>query len=218
MNYHEEGLNGEVVRQFWGKKASESSNRWTSLEILEFEKRMLSAITNKSSSVLDLGCGHGELSRSLVNERCELLGVDFIEDYSRSFTEPNHSFIKSAVTKFSAARTFDVVLLFGVVTYLTLSEEIEVYGVIDSALSVRGTAVIKNQCSTEKEFFINAYSDILKSEYSARYPAVDEQCSRLQKMFPVVKAVHYPKELNAWTNSLHIAFFVAKDPFCLTEL
>jgi cyclopropane fatty-acyl-phospholipid synthase-like methyltransferase len=218
MNSPEQGLNEEVIRNFWARKASESSNRWTSSEILTFERRMLNSLLGKCSSILDLGCGHGELSRSLVNEHCELLGVDFIPDYSRSFTEPNHSFIKSPVTEFKVNRTFDLVLLFGVVTYLTLSEEIKVYRTIDSALSVRGAAVIKNQCSVENEFFINKYSDVLRAEYSARYPTVSEQCSRLQDVFPAVKAVHYPKELNAWTNSRHVAFFVAKDPSSLMDL
>lgn len=218
MNSPEQSLNQKVIRNFWARKASESSNRWTSSEVLAFERRMLKPLIGKSFSILDLGCGHGELSRSLVDEHCELLGVDFIPDYSRSFKEPNHSFIESAVTEFTVTRTFDLVLLFGVVTYLTLSEEINVYRTIDRALSVRGIAVIKNQCSFENEFFINRYSDVLRADYSARYPTVSEQCSRLQDVFPAVRMVHYPNELNAWTNSRHVAFFVGKDPSILMDL
>jgi hypothetical protein len=218
MNSPEQGLNEDVIRSFWARRASESSNRWTSSETLAFERRMLNSLIGNCSSILDLGCGHGELSRSLANEECELLGVDFIPDYSRSFTEPNHSFIISSVTDFTVNRTFDLVLLFGVVTYLTLGEEIKIYRTIDSALSVQGVAVIKNQCSVASEFFVNKYSDVLMAEYSARYPTVSEQCSRLQDVFPAVNVVYYPKELNVWANSLHVAFFVAKNPSSLMDL
>ncbi|MCD2452743.1 class I SAM-dependent methyltransferase [Methylicorpusculum oleiharenae] len=200
-------IDKEIIKKFWTEKSKEKSNRWSGNTILEYERNLLAPYAKRANKVIDLGCGHGELSRSIVDRHTYLLGVDYIPDYANSFDKPNQSFVCSSLTDYKPFNVFDLALLLGVVTYLDLEEENSIYCLLSKCISTTGLVVVKNQCSNEKEFVFNGYSKFLKTSYSARYPEYDTQINRLSYWFNNINAVKYPEEFNTWKNTFHVAFF-----------
>ena len=199
-------LDHDVIRAFWAQKSLENRNRWTSDAMLAHEHAMIRELVPEPRSILDLGSGHGELSRPLAGETADLVAVDFAPAYARSFTGPRHRFMSGGLDAFNPGERFDLVLLFGVVTSLDTGEEEQLYERMASWLTEDGVAVVKNQCSIGEEFVKTGWSEALAAEYSGRYPNVDEQVTRLRRSFATVDVVPYPKDLNTWETSMHVAF------------
>ncbi|MCW2667005.1 MAG: Methyltransferase domain protein [Frankiales bacterium] len=204
-------LNQAVLRGFWADKAREASNRWTSPDLLAYELSLLAPLAQGARSVLDLGSGHGDLSRRLCPPGTRLVAVDWEPGFATAYTEPEHAFVQSLVTDFRTDERFDLVLLFGVVTCLELAEELQVYGALAAHVGPGGVAVVKNQCSTGREFAVDTHSEALATRYSGRYPSDEEQQARLQAVFADIEVIHYPDQFNPWPNSRHLAF-VCREP------
>jgi SAM-dependent methyltransferase len=201
-----QALDHEVIRAFWAQKSQEERNRWTSDAMLAHEQALLDELAPVPRSILDLGSGHGELSRPLAGETADLLTVDFAPAYARSFTGPRHRFQAGGLDAFEPDERFDLVLLFGVVTSLDATQEEQLYERMARWLSDDGVAVVKNQCSTGEEFVKTGWSEALAADYSGRYPSVEEQADRLRRAFATVEVLPYPSHLNTWETSAHVAF------------
>jgi SAM-dependent methyltransferase len=202
-------LDKNVLRAFWERMAQKTDNRWTPSNMFDWEVSVMSELAPDVQSILDLGSGHGKLSRQLLKDGGRLLAVDWIDKYKDAFEEPNQQFVCSGLTSFDTDEQFDLVLLFGVVTCLEEAEERKMYENMDRHLKPGGHAVVKNQCSNKDEFVVNGYSEDLGSQYSARYPAIEEQKASLGEHFSNIETIRYPAEFNRWDNSSHILFFVS---------
>ncbi len=201
-----EALDHEVIRAFWAQKSLEERNRWTSDAMLAHEQALLAELAPEPRAILDLGSGHGELSRPLAGATADLLAVDFAPAYERSFTAPRHRFHAGGLDDFEPDAQFDLVLLFGVVTSLDADQEQRLYERMARWLADDGVAVVKNQCSTGDEFVKTGWSEALGADWSGRYPSVEEQAERLRRAFATVEVLPYPAHLNSWETSVHVAF------------
>lgn len=199
-------LDLHIIKNFWAKKSQEPRNRWTKAEMLTYELATLRQITPVPRSILDLGSGSGHLSRPLAGSNAKLTAVDFAPAYAKSFNGENHEFVACPLDEFETEKTFDLILLFGVVTFLDEKDEIRIAEKIRGWLAAGGTAVVKNQCALGEEFVRTGWSDVLQAEYSGRYPNVEEQAARLRRFFYPVKVLRYPAEFNVWPDSIHVAF------------
>jgi 2-polyprenyl-3-methyl-5-hydroxy-6-metoxy-1,4-benzoquinol methylase len=208
-------LNKKVIRNFWRSQSTKTSNRWTSNAVLDFEidyLRNLQQLVTDPISILDLGSGSGELAKSIQGDQDSLTAVDYEENYRRFFSDArNQHFLAMEVTKFVSDLKFDLILCYGVVTYLSESEELKIYELIRQHLAPGGTAVIKHQVSLSEEIYINTYSEDLKSDYSARYPSRTNTEQVLKTYFQRVNTLIYPEKFNKFANSLHVAYFVCND-------
>lgn len=207
-----DAVDRRVVREFWDYKSRQERTRWTSEQMLEFELAYLRELAPSPAAILDLGSGHGELSRPLSGAATRLVAVDFAGACARSFTQPDHEFVEASVTEFDTSERFDLVLLFGVVTSVDEADELPLYRKMASWLADDGTAVVKNQCALDAEFVATGYSTELGAEYSGRYPLAENQASRLRQAFATVEPRAYPERFNAWRNSAHFAFVCRKSP------
>lgn len=175
--------------------------------MLAFELGLLREAMPRPRSVLDLGSGHGELSRPLCNAvGARLVAVDFAPAYGRSFTGSREVFVAASVTEFATRERFALVLLFGVVTSLDEADESPLYATMARSLEQGGVAVVKNQCARDEGFVTSGYSEQLGSDYSGRYPAASDQQARLLETFASVERHDYPERFNPWPNSAHVAF------------
>lgn len=202
-------MDKSVIRKFWTNRALSGSTRWTDNSILEFEvQKIRNHLGNRPRNrILDLGSGFGELSLKLKRADDYLLAVDSEPMFGSVFTELDGvDFVSSDVTQFKTEEKFDLVLLFGVVTHLTLLEEIDVYQKIASFVDSDGIAVIKNQCSLGNEFLVDAHSSELGTHYVGRYPGISEQVSRLNEIFSSIHTIEYPQVANRYSNSKHYMF------------
>lgn len=197
-------INEAVVRDFWARKARGSDNRWTSPEMFAWEVDLLRPLLpHRPASILDLGCGFGGLARQVRRPADRLVGVDQEAEYAWSFTATEEEFVLGPAQDFRSDERFDLVLLFGVVTYASPRVERALYEVCRRQGRV---AVIKNQCALGPEKVINEYSQDLSSEYSARYPNCNEQLTSIRQYFREVEVVVYPQRFQRWPDTSHTAF------------
>jgi 2-polyprenyl-3-methyl-5-hydroxy-6-metoxy-1,4-benzoquinol methylase len=203
-------LRPEVIDRFLQLQNTKVADRWTGEDILNYELSVLGNLVLPGSKILDLGSGSGELSRNLCRESDWLTAVDLGTHYAQCFLKNNHNFIFSNVLDYKTEEKFDIVLLFGVVTYLMPIEENDVYSKISSFLAPQGIAIIKNQCSDAESFIINEYSQKLEIDYSARYPSIAEQHQYLSLYFSKIQILKYPANLKRHNNSTHVMFIVER--------
>jgi SAM-dependent methyltransferase len=205
-------LDKEIVRNFWRSKSNQKSNRWTGIDFLDYEVKFIGDLLKSappSISILDLGSGAGELSKRIQRDNDRLTAVDYEKNFGRFFNATqNQHFIQEDVTNYKSYLKFDLILLFGVVIYLTKSEERKIYEVILNCLAKGGTAVIKHQVSLNEEVCINSFSEELKTDYSARYPSRLETEVTLKSVFSHVEPLSYPNKFNRFENMKNIAYFV----------
>jgi len=199
-------LDHEIIRAFWAQKSQEQRNRWTSDAMLAHEQALLSELAPAPRTILDLGSGHGELSRPLAGDTADLVAVDFAPAYARSFNGPRHRFEATGLDAFEPTERFDLILLFGVVTSIEADDEERLYERMAGWLTDDGVAVVKNQCSNGEEFVRTGFSEALGADYSGRYPNLEEQADRLRRAFASVEVRPYPAHLNRWETSSHVAF------------
>ena len=198
-------LNESVIRNFWHERASDPDNRWTSDDMLAFELSFLEPLIGPNDHILDLGAGHGRLSRQLAGNR-SLTAVDWEPTFAAAFTGPEQEFVESRVQDYRPSRRYPIVLLFGVVTYLEEKDESAVYDLLSRATDQSGVAVVKNQVGRHDEVVVGGHSDRLGQPYSGRYPARDSQEQALRERFADVSVVEYPEVFNPWPDTEHIAF------------
>jgi len=200
-------FDADFVQNFWRRRAATGATRWTMDEFFVFERQFLLSHISQGDSLLDLGSGFGELSRSICPDNGNLTAVDLMLEYSSAFEDDSRfDFVQSSVDTFNPTTTFDVVLLFGVVTHLTLEQEQRTYEVIRSALAQGGTAFIKNQCSDDSDLWVDTYSEALQCDYQARYPSIATQHGLLRETFRLVETITYPPNLKIHQNTTHILF------------
>jgi cyclopropane fatty-acyl-phospholipid synthase-like methyltransferase len=204
-------LNKAIINEFWHRTSLKDSNRWTSSNILDFEYTYLAEIIGnfKSMDILDLGCGSGDLSRRIMKKEDTLVAVDYISNYARFYNEEDNQYFKTQdLLEFSTKKQFDLILLFGVVTYLELTEETEMYKKIKLWLRKGGLAVIKNQVSLTQELVVNEYSTNLEFDYSSRYPSLESQTKIINQIFGNCRVLTYPEQFNTFKNTIHVSYVI----------
>lgn len=197
-----------VIREFWREKAKGGTTRWTGDDMLAFDRSIVGPEVPPKARILDLGSGFGELSTSVTPVDGQLLAVDAEPGMAPGFAgDSRFRFEVGDVAAYRPDETFDVVLLFGVVTHLTPEQEVAVYDTIHNCLADEGVAIIKNQCSDGASFVVDTVSKELGGRYVGRYPSIEEQSRRLAQQFESVNIVEYPPNLKMHDNSSHVAFF-----------
>jgi 2-polyprenyl-3-methyl-5-hydroxy-6-metoxy-1,4-benzoquinol methylase len=196
-------LDSEIILEFWKKNANQKSNRWTSQELLKYELNFCSRFKNNETSILNLGSGSGDLSRNLASNTNKLTAVDYIDTFSRHYTKLNHKFINFRAHEFSSTNKFDLILLFGIISYLTKEQEARLYKNVSTFLSSKGVFIVKNQFSRSAQKIVNSYSKKLNSQYSARYPLLLDTTDLLKVDFKNLEIHNYPEHFNEHNDTYH---------------
>lgn len=198
----------EFAHEFWERRArtTDASIRWTDHRMLELDAALVGSLLPHDAAVLDLGCGTGDVFLAVLDQVSHVTAVDMIPEFlDRIPPDPRVTTVESDLSTFQPGRTYDVGLLFGVVTHLTLEQESAVYDVLRHAVP-EGVVVVKNQCGRDEDLDIDTYSEAFAGRYVGRYPHVQSQAERLRSVFGSVDVVPYPAEVNRWPDSVHVAF------------
>lgn len=183
--------------------------RWTDSRVLDFEVATISSLTNcgRPKSILDLGCGFGELSLSLLESDDFLVAVDMESGFATGFeSNLRANFVQSNITEFVPDAEFDLILLFGVVTHLDQTDEDDIYKKLSKWLHRDGIAIVKHQCGVTEEIIIDGWSSELATQYQARYPYVNSQIASLERHFDVVEVIPYPEFANKFRDTKNFMF------------
>ncbi|HWL00880.1 MAG TPA: class I SAM-dependent methyltransferase [Microbacteriaceae bacterium] len=196
-----------TIRDFWRNKVKDGTTRWTGDSMLAYELAYLPPLVPPGSRILDLGSGFGELSKGITPADGSLVAVDAEPGMAAGFEgDDRFEFVPADVVSYRPEGEFDIILLFGVVTHLTVEEEEMVYDTIRDLLAPGGFALVKHQCSDSAGFEVDTQSEALGTRYVGRYPAIAEERARLGARFSSVEVRPYPEELKLHSNSTHVAF------------
>lgn len=198
----------DFAKDFWAQRAAATHDtiRWTADEMLDFDAALVARELRGGESLIDLGCGTGDLALAVLDRVDHVTLVDMIADFlDRIPEDPRITKEVSDLGTYQSDQVFDIGLLFGVVTHLSEAAENEVYALL-RRLVPRGVVIVKNQCGVDETLEIDTMSAEFESRYQARYPAILEQAERLRDHFEEVTTVRYPSTFNKWENSAHVAF------------
>lgn len=208
---HYEALDRTKIDNFWLGRTQVADPRiatnYRDDGRLEIDFRLAKSHSSPQSRVLDLGAGSCTLSGLLEPHVASVLAVDKFDGFLKH--APRSAKFRTEcvdIVEFQSQDSFDLILLFGVVSYLNLNDERDLYERCQSMLSSTGTFIVKHQCGLAGELIVDKHSTELDAHYHARYPDYQSQSELLGKYFAVSTVDIYPPEFNRWENTHFYAF------------
>ena len=204
-------MDKDVIDRFWRQRSAQGDGRWTARGMLDYELSLLSPCVTPDCRILDLGSGPASLARELLGPTSTLTAVDKYKGFLDSIPpDPRITTLCRDVVDFDYPGTYDLILLFGVVTHLEEEEEVGVYARAAGALAGSGVLAVKNQVSRTTEKLVDGYSETLKCHYVGRYPDIPGQAARLGRFFGKVEVHPYPPEFDGWTDTTHVCYLCSE--------
>lgn len=207
------GMDKAYIERFWQSRADHPDPRiathWQHDDALDHDLALVRRYLAPSSTVLDLGCGSCAMINALAPDCRLMVGVEKVAGllrHCRTDLPDRIELVEADILAFEADRRYDLVLLFGIVTYLTVEESERLYARIASFLKPGGRLIAKHACGLEAEVLVDAHSQIIGSRYVARYPWLEDEKKRLRRHFDVDVVDIYPPHLNKWANTHFYAF------------
>jgi SAM-dependent methyltransferase len=199
-------FNKKAAEEFWSNRALMKESRWTTSNFLEFEKTLIQGFLPPNPiTILDLGCGSGQLSKAVKRPNDKLIAVDKQVNFKRFFDVQNTKFIECDVIEYKFNTQVDFILLFGVINYLTNKDITELFNNILNSPNPNFQLIIKAQFALEKEYEFDKFSDALNFQYSARYPRFDSFVKTLSILGKDIDIIDYPSEFQQRDNFSHKA-------------
>jgi cyclopropane fatty-acyl-phospholipid synthase-like methyltransferase len=209
----EDRLDKNYIDQYWRSRAEcpdpRVATHYKHDDALEFDVALARKHLSSDGAVLDLGCGTGAMVNRLAEHCSYILGVDKVHGllkHCRRDLPGRVACVEADVVTYTPDRTFDLVLLFGVVNFLTASESDALYARIPEMLGERGRLIVKHACGVSEEVVIDKFSEAIGTRYVARYPKLEEETARLHRYFNVEVVDIYPARLNPWPDTHFYAF------------
>jgi cyclopropane fatty-acyl-phospholipid synthase-like methyltransferase len=173
----------------------------------------ISRFVTPGCTVLDLGAGSCVLADRLA-ALAEVAHVCAVEKFGAFFEKrPAHPKVEthaSDVRDFGDPRTFDLVMLFGVLNYFEAPETRAIYERSASMLKPTGRLLVKHQCGVSEDVTVDGYSEELGHSYQAIYRSRAHELALLGEHFVVDEVLDvYPPELNRHANT-HFYGFVCR--------
>lgn len=196
------------ISGFWLQRSrTHETTRWTSRAQLDADLEVVKPHLD-AKTVLDLGAGTGELLQPFANRAELVTAVDMVPAFLGRIPEfKGLERVVGNLETFVPSRRYELVLMFGVVTHLSVDDESKIYGRVAGALSVGGRAIIKHQCSDGAGFTVDRPPTAEDTVgYVGRYPAVEDQVRQLGQHFTRIEVTHYPESLRRYDNSHDCAF------------
>lgn len=199
-------LNKETVKNFWRARAEYGESRWTSKELLEFERKYLDTFLPPSPiTILDIGSGSGQVSKSIKRLGDKLIAVDQEVGFEKFFVDQDMEFIHSDAADFKFEKQAELILLFGVINYLTDQEISDVFNRIASLPNQDFQFIVKAQFAINKDYEFDKFSSELDFQYSARYLKFESFLDSLQIFNKKLEIIEYPPTFNKRDNFVHKA-------------
>ncbi len=204
-------MDQKKVDEFWSKRAKIAdpriSTHFKKDDTHVFDLQLIRKYTNPDSEILDMGCGTCYLANKLVKEVKYIRAVDkypeFLEHCSVTHNLETEA---SDVLSYTDTRTYDIILLFGVVMYFSEEDTRKIYAMCHKLLKPNGVLIVKHQCGIEDDVAIDAYSPVIGDNYYAVYKQKQKDIMLLEEFFDVEVIDIYPPRLNPWKNSHFFAF------------
>ena len=204
-------MDRKKVDEFWASRTQISDARLATSfrddDRILYDVALVEKYIGENTQMLDLGAGTCTLSQQFLESCRKIVVVDKFRAFlDKAPDHPKLTKVCADIVGFRTNETFDLILLFGIITYLSSEDEKRVYVACSEMLAKGGYLIVKNQCGLHHEVVVDSYSKEFSTHYHARYPSVETQEKWLSEFFDVERIDIYPPALNRWENTHFFAF------------
>lgn len=189
------------VVKFWESRESMPNFCWENLH--DVNELVVLKYLKPGDSVLDIGCGDGELAKRIAAKALFVECVDFISVFKHSL--PNINFICTDLRQYVPNKNkFDLIIIFGVTQFLCDQDVSNLYKKLKLQLKNGGTLLVKHQVSTlENNKIIDDFSVKLNCKYASIFRTMRNDSKLLEESGFEISTVcdPYPKSFNKWDDS-----------------
>ena len=212
MTINEDRLN------YWQKKAAGNPNEKTAKvnafnDYTQLDAAFILQYAGKDSALLDLASGTGLILNKIYDKVRSIVAVERFEEFSRFIKKSDNIIIVNEDIKvYEPSAVFDLVTMFGVVSYFDYNEIAEIYGKYFKCLKSHGKLIVKNQFGVKEDVLASGYSEELKENYASQYRYIGNEVDLLTKTgYKNVEIIDiYPPECNRWDNTHFYAIVAEK--------
>lgn len=159
---------------------------------------------DKQSDILDLACGTGLTINKYYDRVGHIDAVEMFPEFSQFIVKtPKVTVHNEDIMEFSTDKSYDLILMFGIVQYFNSEEVTYLYDKYKDNLKSSGKLLIKNQFGIKDDVEVSGFSTEIKKEYHSQYRHIDKEVEILKSIgYSVVKIVDiYPVNANRWNNT-----------------
>lgn len=202
--------NKEEAYKFWESLAHSDNVTQETVKFgckdnfIEYDAACILDFANIHTNMLDIGSGTGLIVNQLVDKVNSIDCVEPFPELSKFIKKKdNVQVINKNIFDFEPEKKYDLITMFGFITYFSELEARQIYKKAFSCLYTGGGIIVKNQFGLEDDVIVSGYSEELGRNYYCAYRKVSKEISILEEIgFKNIKMIDiYPKEGNRWSNT-----------------
>ena len=170
----------------------------------QYDADFILRYASSQSDVLDLATGTGITLNKYYSYVNSVVAVEKFEPFTQLIVRnPRVEIVISDLKDFQTTQTFDIITMFGIVSYFNEQEIIALYEQYKRFLKVDGKLLIKNQFGVNETVEVNGFSTELQCDYFSQYRYLPREIEILNSVgFNNVEIIDiYPPEFNRWNNT-----------------
>jgi SAM-dependent methyltransferase len=203
---------------YWRKKASSNPDEKTAKvnafnDYTHLDAAFILKYATNNSDILDLASGTGLILNKIYDKVRTIVAVERFETFSRFIRRSdNITVINEDINTYEPAAAFDLITMFGIVSYFDYAEIEKIYRKYHTCLRTHGKLIIKNQFGVKEDVLVSGYSEELKEAYFSQYRYLGHEIALLTeagyKNMEVIDI--YPPGCNRWDNTHFYAIVAEK--------
>lgn len=170
----------------------------------DFDAEFILKHSNPNAEILDLATGTGITLNKYYKKVKHITAVEKFKEFS-DFIEKSDKItvINEDVTAFCTQKKYDLILMFGLVSYFSETEIKKLYEKYKKLLKPHGKLIIKNQFGLKEDVSVEGFSEELKTDYYAQYRHIEKETKILKELGykNITVTDIYPPECNRWENT-----------------
>ncbi len=198
-----------LAKDYWIKKANDSPTPTTIKvnavnDFTQIDADFIMKYANSDSTILDLASGTGLTINKYYEKVGRIVAVELCSQFSDFIVRsPKVEVVNCDLACFDTEERFDIVNMFGIVSYFNEKEIIGLYRKYKSYLKPKGRLLIKNQFGVNEDVVVNGYSEELKMNYYSEYRHLSKEVGILRDLgYKNIQVFDiYPPECNRWENT-----------------
>lgn len=210
--------NSQSLRFFRNLAFSDNNNAQSvklahNTDYTNIDAKFILKYTNNSSSVLDIGSGTGLIINKLYDKVQSIECIEPFKQFSDFIIRSKNIIINNCnIFDYKTDKIFDIITIFGVMTYFSEDEAIQIYLKCYNLLKTGGIIIIKNQFGINETVNVSGYSEENEADYYAQYRHINKEINILKNtgFKNVEKYDIYPQEANRWNNTHFYALIAVK--------
>jgi cyclopropane fatty-acyl-phospholipid synthase-like methyltransferase len=170
----------------------------------DLDVQFILKFVNSDTEMLDLASGSGLTINRIYKYVKSITAIEKYPEFSKHISKSKKiKVINQDIKDFECDIKFDLITMFGIVSYFNEDEITDIYSKYKNNLNEKGSLIIKNQFGINNDVIISGFSDELKTEYYSQYRQLLKEIAILEKVgYKKIEFYDiYPEEYNRWRNT-----------------